>query len=547
MQIVLEGELPPRRDGQGLRPARDRRPGRRRRRSTCRSSSPAAASRALSLESRMVIPNMMAEFGAKNAYLAPDEQTVFDYLAERWRARLERELSGVSQLRIGRPRSRRLPQAALYPDPDAAYAADVPLPTPQHLETYVACPHTYGQRGAAVAGRRHAHPAGVPGHLHQRSPGGSGRRRGRDARASRWRRACALSSSRPRARCSSAALEQGYIQTFVEAGAVIGVPGCGPCMGNHMGIPAPGEVTISSANRNFRGRMGTPDAEIYLANPAVVAASAVKGVIADPRELFASARNHCCDHQGRAWKYGDNVNTDVHLPRQIYLHGDRARRDRPPRAGRSGPTFAANVRPGDVVVAGATSAAVRAASRPPPAWSTTASAPSLPRASAASSTATRSTTGCWRSSARPAAQAILAGRAGRRRRGSQRHPLCGGRVCLSAAERQRHGHRGGRRPGRVLSSESWRCHRRVMRMIDLRSHRLPWRWRTWATTCCVPTVWPVGHWRTDDAGQGRQRAAGVSQLSRQLAFPGRRDEARRDAAGGGLPRGLRGDGAIVTG
>jgi 3-isopropylmalate/(R)-2-methylmalate dehydratase large subunit len=87
---------------------------------------------------------------------------------------------------------------------------------------------------------------------------------------------------------AKAALEQGYIQDFVEAGAVIGVPGCGPCMGNHMGIPAPGEVTISSANRNFRGRMGTPDSEIYLSNPAVVAASAVKGVIADPREVVES-------------------------------------------------------------------------------------------------------------------------------------------------------------------------------------------------------------------------------------------------------------------
>jgi 3-isopropylmalate/(R)-2-methylmalate dehydratase large subunit len=56
-------------------------------------------------------------------------------------------------------------------------------------------------------------------------------------------------------------------------------------MGNHMGIPAPGEVTISSANRNFRGRMGTADAEIYLANPAVVAATAIVGTICDPRNL----------------------------------------------------------------------------------------------------------------------------------------------------------------------------------------------------------------------------------------------------------------------
>jgi homoaconitase/3-isopropylmalate dehydratase large subunit len=81
------------------------------------------------------------------------------------------------------------------------------------------------------------------------------------------------------------ALRDGILETLVEAGAVIGVPGCGPCMGNHMGVPAPGEVTIASANRNFRGRMGTREAEIYLASPAVVAASAIAGAIADPREI----------------------------------------------------------------------------------------------------------------------------------------------------------------------------------------------------------------------------------------------------------------------
>ena len=81
------------------------------------------------------------------------------------------------------------------------------------------------------------------------------------------------------------ATRRGWISDLLDAGAVIGVPGCGPCMGNHMGVPAIGEATISSANRNFRGRMGTRDSEIYLSSPAVVAASAVAGTIADPRDL----------------------------------------------------------------------------------------------------------------------------------------------------------------------------------------------------------------------------------------------------------------------
>ncbi|MCC6857550.1 MAG: 3-isopropylmalate dehydratase large subunit [Bryobacterales bacterium] len=83
------------------------------------------------------------------------------------------------------------------------------------------------------------------------------------------------------------AMKLGYIQTLVEAGAMINPPGCGPCVGVHQGILAAGEVCISSTNRNFIGRMGSKDSEVYLASPAVVAASALAGHIAHPEEVEA--------------------------------------------------------------------------------------------------------------------------------------------------------------------------------------------------------------------------------------------------------------------
>lgn len=82
-----------------------------------------------------------------------------------------------------------------------------------------------------------------------------------------------------------AALQKGYVQTIVEAGAIFLNPGCGPCMGNHEGILADADICISSSNRNFRGRMGNPNSEVYLASPRTVAASAIAGEIVDFRDL----------------------------------------------------------------------------------------------------------------------------------------------------------------------------------------------------------------------------------------------------------------------
>ncbi|MBR6485612.1 MAG: 3-isopropylmalate dehydratase large subunit, partial [Lachnospiraceae bacterium] len=79
------------------------------------------------------------------------------------------------------------------------------------------------------------------------------------------------------------AIEEGLVRTFIEAGAIVSTPTCGPCLGGHMGILASGEKCVSTTNRNFGGRMGAVDSEIYLASPAVAAASAIEGYITAPK------------------------------------------------------------------------------------------------------------------------------------------------------------------------------------------------------------------------------------------------------------------------
>ena len=79
--------------------------------------------------------------------------------------------------------------------------------------------------------------------------------------------------------------ERGTFDIFLDAGAAISTPTCGPCLGGHMGILAKGERAIATTNRNFVGRMGHPESEVYLSNPAIAAASAVLGRLASPDEL----------------------------------------------------------------------------------------------------------------------------------------------------------------------------------------------------------------------------------------------------------------------
>lgn len=233
---------------------------------------------AMSVDSRMALANMMAEFGAKSSYIRPDcrTQAYLNAALERRAARSEAAgRSGRSSLRAE--------TAQLFPDEGAAYSATYRYQADE-LEPAVSCPHTVDNVAplSAVAGTK----------IQQAFIGTCTNGRLEDiaqaAEVVRGRQVAAgtrLLVIPASSLVLQEGMERGYIQALVAAGAVIGTPGCGPCMGNHMGVPASGEVTISSANRNFRGRMGTTDAEIYLANPAVVAASAVAGRIADPRDL----------------------------------------------------------------------------------------------------------------------------------------------------------------------------------------------------------------------------------------------------------------------
>jgi 3-isopropylmalate/(R)-2-methylmalate dehydratase large subunit len=214
----------------------------------------------MSVASRMVLTNMAAEMGAKNGVVEPDDKT------RAW-------LKGRVQNEYGE----------IFADSDASYERVIEYDV-SDLAPQVAKPHTVDNVVPVTE------MAGTP--INQALVGTctNGRLEDLEAAAAILRgkhiapsvRMLVLPASRE---VLLAAIEQGIISDLVAAGATMLNPGCGPCLGAHEGCMAPAEATISTANRNFKGRMGSKEAFIYLGSPATVAASALTGVITDPREV----------------------------------------------------------------------------------------------------------------------------------------------------------------------------------------------------------------------------------------------------------------------
>ena len=214
----------------------------------------------LSMDDRFTISNMAIEAGGKNGIFPVDEKTM-EYISGR----------------VNRPCE------AFEADPDAVYAREVVIDLDK-LEPTVAMPHL--PENTKVV----SEVAGLP--INQVVIGSCTNGRISDLRA-----AAAVLKGRKVAdnvRCIVIpatqeivlqAMQEGLIQTFIEAGCAVSTPTCGPCLGGHMGVMAEGERTVSTTNRNFVGRMGHVTSEVILASPAVAAASAAAGCVADPRAL----------------------------------------------------------------------------------------------------------------------------------------------------------------------------------------------------------------------------------------------------------------------
>ncbi|MFQ5925340.1 MAG: 3-isopropylmalate dehydratase large subunit [Dehalococcoidia bacterium] len=216
----------------------------------------------MSMSERFTMANMAVEAGAK-AGLFPSDETAYRYLESRGRGHLFRPIT---------------------PDPDASYEKNIEIDA-SSLEPTVSKPHSVDNIALAreLKGEK----------MQQVFLGTCTNGRLEDLAVA----AAILNGKRrhPATRLIIApasrevliqAMALGYIQTFLEAGAVLLPPGCGACVGVHQGVLGDGERCLSTANRNFRGRMGNPEAFIYLGSPATVAATAIGGEIIDPREIL---------------------------------------------------------------------------------------------------------------------------------------------------------------------------------------------------------------------------------------------------------------------
>lgn len=214
----------------------------------------------LSMSQRFTMANMAVECGAKNGIFAPDRVTR-QYVTER---------------------SRR--EGQFYAsDEDAEYEKVVTIDV-THMEPQVAMPHSPDNvKGISSLNGISIDQAFIGSCTNGRLEDlRSAARIIKGRKVSKGTRLIVIPGS---PQVYAEALEEGLIADFLGAGAVIGPPCCGPCLGGHMGILADGEVAVSTSNRNFKGRMGHPGSEVYLCNPAIAAASAVLGRIGSPEEL----------------------------------------------------------------------------------------------------------------------------------------------------------------------------------------------------------------------------------------------------------------------
>jgi homoaconitate hydratase family protein len=215
---------------------------------------------AMSIDSRMTMSNMAVEIGAKFGFFETDDRTL-SYLNER----IPTEITEIAS-----------DEAAGF---EKVYEIDV-----SGIEPQVAVPHTVDNvRPASDLADIEIHQAIIGSCTNGRLEdleAAAGILKGREIH--RRVRMLVVPASWEIYR---QAAENGTLSTFINAGALVLNPGCGPCFGSHGGLLAAGERCISSTNRNFRGRMGSDQAEVYLASPATVAASAVTGKITDPRKI----------------------------------------------------------------------------------------------------------------------------------------------------------------------------------------------------------------------------------------------------------------------